>query len=331
MRGVFGRSRRDFLRVAGGALAAGAAGASPARASTTPETHVARLFGTLSEAQRREVAFPWDHRDPRRGLLRTFVANNWRITGPAVDSDFFTGEQRELVRAIYEGFYSADWVERIDTQLQDDAGGWGRHQSIAIFGEPGSERCEFVMTGRHMTLRCDGNTTEHVAFGGPIFYGHAARGFREGPTHPGNVFWPQALEANRVFEMLDGRLREHALVADAPRERAVGFRGAGAELPGVPVAEMAADQKDQVRRTLRSLLEPYRKVDREEVVSCLESQGGLDACSLAFYQSGDIGGDGVWDNWRLEGPSFVWFFRGSPHVHVWVNVADHPGVETNSG
>jgi hypothetical protein len=58
--------RRDFLRIAGGALAAGAAGASPARASTTPETHVARLFGTLSEAQRREVAFPWDHRDPRR-------------------------------------------------------------------------------------------------------------------------------------------------------------------------------------------------------------------------------------------------------------------------
>ena len=36
----------------------------------------------------------------------------------------------------------------------------------------------------------------------------------------------------------------------------------------------------------------------------------------------DIGDDRVWDNWRLEGPSFVWHFRGSPHVHVWVNVAD---------
>ena len=24
----------------------------------------------------------------------------------------------------------------------------------------------------------------------------------------------------------------------------------------------------------------------------------------------------------LEGPSFVWYFRGAPHVHVWVNIAD---------
>jgi len=38
----------------------------------------------------------------------------------------------------------------------------------------------------------------------------------------------------------------------------------------------------------------------------------------------------VWDNWRLEGPSFVWWFRGSPHVHVWVNVADSPDVELNA-
>ena len=56
------------------------------------------------------------------------------------------------------------------------------------------------MTGRHMTLRCDGNSTEHVAFGGPIFYGHAASGFNEKADHPGNVFWPQALAANKVYE-----------------------------------------------------------------------------------------------------------------------------------
>ena len=41
---------------------------------------------------------------------------------------------------------------------------------------------------------------------------------------------------------------------------------------------------------------------------------------------GDVGEDKVWDNWRLEGPAFVWYFRGDPHVHVWVNVADDPSV-----
>ena len=64
--------------------------------------------------------------------------------------------------------------------------------------------------------------------------------------------------------------------------------------------------------------------------ACLKKQGGLDNCSLAFYQDGDIGDDGVWDNWRLEGPSFVWYFRGSPHVHMWVNIGDSAEVKLNA-
>jgi hypothetical protein len=74
------------------------------------------------------------------------------------------------------------------------------------------------------------------------------------------------------------------------------------------------------------LIEPYRTADQEEVRKCLKAQGGLEKCRLAFYKSGDLGNDGVWDNWRLEGPSFVWHYRGTPHVHVWVNIADNPSV-----
>ena len=69
---------------------------------------------------------------------------------------------------------------------------------------------------------------------------------------------------------------------------------------------------------------------------CLDTQAsdgrtGLEACNLAYYSQEDIGDDGVWDNWRLEGPSFVWHFRGSPHVHVWVNVADDPAAKITTG
>jgi hypothetical protein len=78
------------------------------------------------------------------------------------------------------------------------------------------------------------------------------------------------------------------------------------------------------------LLEPFRTRDRDEVRGCLAKQGGLDRCRLAFYKQGDIGNDGVWDCWRLEGPAFVWYFRGTPHVHVWVNVADTPEIATNA-
>jgi hypothetical protein len=214
--------------------------------------------------------------------------------------------------------------------LNDDTGGFGNNQNVAIFGQPGKAQFEFVLTGRHMTLRCDGNSAEHVAFGGPIFYGHAASGDTEKPNHPGNIFWEQALAANAVYEMLDGKQRKQAEVAKSPRENQVTFRGPVAQKPGIPVTELSPDQKQQVKNTLEKLIEPFRQSDRQEVKACLNAQGGLDQCSLAFYTDRDLGSDGVWDNWRLEGPAFVWYFRGSPHVHVWVNVADDPSVKLNA-
>jgi len=339
-------NRRDFLKTASvAALAAGSlplwaeprailaaepAAAAASAAAGTPESLVKVLFDGLSATQKKEICFPWDHQDPKLGLLRTRVANNWNITKEELNGDFYTKDQRDVVRKIFEGIIQPDWQKRIDRQLQDDAGGFGEQQSIAIFGQPGDGKFEFVMTGRHMTMRCDGNSSEHVAFGGPIFYGHAANGFNEGPAHEGNVFWPQAQAANKLFEMLDGKQRKSALVAKLPREQDSGFRGTGGSQPGIPVSELSSDQREHVQKVLQVLVEPYRQSDRDEVIACLKAQGGLDRCSLAFYQDGDLGNDGVWDCWRLEGPAFVWYFRGSPHVHVWVNVAADPSVKLNA-
>jgi hypothetical protein len=187
------------------------------------------------------------------------------------------------------------------------------------------------MTGRHMTLRCDGNSTNHVAFGGPIFYGHQPT--REGEPlnekngHPGNVYWPQALAANKVYEMLDGKQRKLAEVGSR-NEEDIAFR-AKEKREGILIGELSADQKEQVQKTLGMLLEMYRQSDQDEVLACLKTQGGLDACSLSFDINQDKGGDKVWDCWRIEGPAFEWYFRGEPHVHCWVNIADDPSVKTN--
>ncbi|MDX1961729.1 MAG: DUF3500 domain-containing protein [Pirellulales bacterium] len=333
--------RRKFLQTSAAAVAAFSAGVSAlpnwavakeaVAAASTPESLVKLLMESLSPGQKETICFDWDYQDAKRGLLRTYVSNNWKITEPNINDDFYTKDQRQLVRDIFKGLIQPDWVKKIDKQLEDDAGGFGNEQSIAIFGAPG-EKFEFVMTGRHMTLRCDGNSASHVAFGGPIFYGHAADGFNEKPDHPGNVFWPQAQAANKVYQMLDEKQRKGALVTDAnlPREQAVGFRGKKNDLPGIPVTEMSADQQSEMQKVLALLLEPYRQGDRDEVLACLKAQGGLEGCSLAFYQAGDLGNDQVWDNWRLEGPSFVWHFRGTPHVHVWVNVADDASVKLNA-
>lgn len=332
-------SRRDFVKGVSASAAATMAfprvlpaDESGSAKSATPETLVKKLYDSLNEKQREEICFDWDHTDDRK-LLRTRVSNNWQIVDVkelGIGTEFYTRDQKDLIEAIFWGMYNKDWHDRIRKQLKDDAGGYGKQQTIAIFGKPGSNQFEFVMTGRHLTIRCDGNTTEHVAFGGPIFYGHAAQGFNEQPDHPGNIFWPQALKANGLLKMLDGKQREAALIERLPSESAIAFRGTKEVIPGLPGAELSADQKGHLREVLMSLLEPYRVSDQQEALKCLEVRGGLDQCRLAFYREGDLGNDGVWDNWRLEGPSFVWHFRGTPHVHVWINVADDPSVATNA-
>ncbi len=88
------------------------------------------------------------------------------------------------------------------------------------------------------------------------------------------------------------------------------------------MTELSADQKGEVRKVLGDLLLPFRKEDSDEALKMIE-KNGFDNLSLVFYKEGDIGNDGVWDNWKLEGPSMVWYFRGAPHVHCWVHVRDH--------
>jgi hypothetical protein len=117
--------------------------------------------------------------------------------------------------------------------------------------------------------------------------------------------------------MLDERQKKIALVDRRPPESRVPFQGPNGKFPRYPCSELSRDQKAQLELVLRSLLEPYRKEDQDEVMECLKKHGGLDKCHLAFYKEGDLGDDGEWDNWRLEGPAFVWYFpwyTSRPHL-----------------
>jgi hypothetical protein len=338
--GDFNLNRREFVRTAGVTAAASVGlplfATARAHAAPTPsspaETAVKALYETLTDSQKKEVCFDWDYKSKDRGLLRTHVSNNWQITKPHIRSEFYTKNQQHLIHDIFKGIINPEWYARFLKQLRDDTGGkeWGADQSIAIFGKPGDGKFEFVMTGRHMTLRADGNSQDHVAFGGPIFYGHAATDFNEKVGHPHNVFWHQARMANFIFQMMDADQQQKALVAKRPAESAVGFRGDKGGYSGIPVKELSDDQKKELQKVLQALIEPFRKEDQDEAVACLKRQGGLDKCHLTFYKEGDIGNDGEWDNWRLEGPAFVWYFRGQPHVHVWVNVGDDPSMPLNA-
>jgi hypothetical protein len=330
--------RRTFLQgLSGSVLAAttwGLPKASLAARTDSAEALATELLRSLNDAQRAEVAFPWDHIDGDRGLLRARVSANWNVTKPSVDSDFFTNDQRALIRATYEQLIDPAWHERYDRKQLDDAGGWGRHQSIAFFGDPATGLFQFLMTGRHMTLRAGGQADPRVAFGGPIFYGHAtgtwwSGSFVERSHHPGNVFFPQAVAATDLFDLLDGAQRERARITQVPEEFDITFSASGAQR-GLPLSGLSRDQLEEAGRLIEILVEPFRERDRAQVSAALAAQGGLAASSLSFFEPWYRRGDDLWDGFRLEGPSLTWHFRGYPHVHVWAHIAKTPDVPFNS-
>ena len=92
------------------------------------------------------------------------------------------------------------------------------------------------------------------------------------------------------------------------------------ELAGLPGSDMSRDQKKLVEKVLADLLMPFRKKDTDEAMRYIKAGGGVDSLYMSFYKNLDIGSDGVWDVWQLESPNMVWSFRGSPHVHTWVNI-----------
>ena len=116
-----------------------------------------------------------------------------------------------------------------------------------------------LMSGRHLTIRCDGNFEDGTAFGGPMVYGHGTGDSRKGL--PGNLFYYQTLRANEVFGMLEGKQRKLALLDKAPRASYVKINPPEAKRPDILISEFSRDQKQLVRNVMNDLLAPYREED----------------------------------------------------------------------
>lgn len=310
-------SRRSFVRTVAAAstlavlpvrgLSAGLfAGPST---SSAAETAVSEFFKTLTEEQKKTLCFPFEHE------LRHRISANWHVTEPTLGEKFYTSPQREMIGRIVKGLCSEEGYERVTRQMDEDAG--GLHEfSVAMFGEPGQGKFEFMLTGRHLTLRADGDSVDKAAFGGPIIYGHD-----QGEDNASkNIYFYQTQHTDAVFKSLTADQSARALLEKAPSEAAVQVQGENGKFSGIKVADLNGDQKQLVEKTLSVLLAPYRKEDIDEVMQILKDTGGVDQLHMAFYSQGDLSGDKTWDIWRVEGPSFVWHYRGAPHVHAYINI-----------
>lgn len=315
--------RREFMKAAtavglastASGLVTGLPAVAKAGNPATSETLVQQLYSTLTEKQKSLCAFPFDHK------LRSDINNNWHISKTQLDRDF-DKEQQELIRQIFNGLHSPEWAEKVMEQIEWDGGYDG--SSIALFGEPGTGKFEFVLTGRHVTRRCDGDSVEGAAFGGPIFYGHAAEDFNESAEHKGNVYWYQAQRANELFQALDGKQRKVALLGKSRGEHGndtVKLSGDSSKLKGIPISDFSPDQKTLAEKVLEDLLAPFREEDRKESMK-LVHKNGFEKLHFSYYKDENIGNDEIWDVWQVEGPAMVWYFRGKPHVHAWVHIRE---------
>lgn len=305
--------RRTFLQ-AGVATLAAASIPSAVFAAPSPqsaaETVAAELYASMTDAQRAEVCH--DFNDAKRSR----VSANWHVTKPLIDNDFYSDSQRAMIEKIVRGVTSEEGYKRLQDQMDYDDGGLGAY-SIAMFGKPGEGSFQWMLTGRHLTLRADGNTLAKSAFGGPVVYGHGVEG-----DPADNLFFYQTQQVNEVFKALDKDQAGKALLAQAPAENAVMPQGATGKFPGLAVADMTPDQKELVSKTLATILAPYRDEDGAEAMELIKAGGGIDALRFAFYKQGDLKEDQVWDIWRIEGPSAVCHFRGAPHVHAYIHIAE---------
>src|SRR5262249_14759691 len=138
-----------------------------------------------------------------------------------------------------------------------------------------------------------------------------------------NIFNYQTQSVMSLFDALTPQQRQMAVVVGTPGELepSVRFRAPNQARPGIPARELTRAQRQLARVVMRTLIQPYRREDADEVMELVGRNGGLENIHFAFYREQNAADNARWHFWRLEGPSFVWNFRVLPHVHTYVNIA----------
>ena len=269
------------------------------------------LYATMSDDQKKEVVLPYDHGGKSPTRLRMYN----RPIGDKAIGRVYTRPQQELVERILKAMCADDeGYRRLSRGGKFDAGSMlncGAH----IFGDPSDKKpYAWMFTGHHLTIRCDGNFADGVAWAGPLYYGHSPHGYSKD-----NVFFYQTQSVTSLFEGLTAKQREQATVKGNPGEGEAGFKPA--RKAGVTFTDLSKDQRELVEKVMADLLSPFRKEDGNEVMAILKANGGLEKLSLGYYEDARMKDGEPWHFWRLEGPGFIWNYRILPHVHCYVRIA----------
>jgi hypothetical protein len=330
--------RRDFIRVVAGTAAAAAVGGLPVAAPLSPlaraakaraekkaaaEALVFELFGTMDADQKKKLVLPWDHKAANQPLPARLMTANAPV-GKSVIGLEYNKKQVELLDRIFRSISNGEeGYKRLSRNGKFDNSGDFESAGALIYGEPApGKKFSLVFCSHHLTVRCDGNSEEATAFGGPLYYGHSPSGYATN-----NVFHHQTKALTELFASLNADQKKTAVMGGKWKDGvdSVKLPKAGAKGPGVAHADLAKDQKALVEAVMRELVSPYRKEDGDEVMEIIKANGGMEKLAFAFYEEGQTSAKEPWTFWRLEGPGFVWSFRALPHIHTFVNISSKLG------
>jgi hypothetical protein len=319
--------RRDFIRVAGATAAVAAVGLTPlqkARAARAEkqaqaEALVFELYRTLNDDQKKKLTRPFDHKPSGSDKVTSRLATGNGAVAKLMIGTEYNKKQVELLGRIFRAIANGEQgYKELSRNGRFDNSGDFESISAIIYGEPAEgKKFSLVFTGHHLTVRCDGNSEEATAFGGPLYYGHSPSGYATT-----NVFNQQTKAATELYKALEGEAKKAAVKPGKWKDEhgGVPVPKKGAELPGLSYKAMSKDQKALTESLMKELVAPYRKEDGDEVMELIKATGGMEKLSMAFYQEGKNSEKEPWTYWRLEGPGFVWSFRALPHIHTFVHI-----------
>lgn len=315
-------NRRRALKLLGGSAAALACGGLAAKRFLLPpaprfplasvDDLAVDLVASLAEETRAAVVVDYDH--PLRQVHNRGVGGG----GLGIDLGTFDRRQRQLLADLLHAGVSATGRERIPEQFFLGFGGVHR-MKVLVCGEPGEGPYQVVLTGPHLNLRLGGTSREGVAFGGPQVYGDQRGNERAGL--PGNVYRYQLDAARALLRSLTPGERAEVVLADSPIQTRIEVRGSAARLPGLPVASFGEASRDLARALVDGILSTYPDDDAEYARECLEANGGVGGLLFSCYEEDALPRRDLYPVFRLEGPAAVFHFKGTPHVHAFVNVA----------
>jgi Protein of unknown function (DUF3500) len=283
----------------------------PSRVIEPVDVLARRLYSGLDAAQRADTCVSYDH------PLRQY--HNRGVWGGGREVFFgFSREQRGILTDLMYAGLSAEGRRRLP---KEDVTQWVGVNGLRVLicGDPMSPPYQVILTGVHLNLRLGGKSAEGAAFGGPQVYGDQRGDEQVGL--PGNVYRDQFLIGQRLLRSLDDGRRKHAVLEEAPVQTQVELQGRHGSFQGIPVAELTPESKAVARELVERILSTYEPGDVAYARECLVANGGLDALSLSYYQHGQDGNIPEAQVFRLEGPAAVFYFRGYPHVHAFLNVA----------